>query len=46
MTIWNLLIGFAIGGGILTAITGLFLKAHKNWLFTFLQNFTGVWVIF
>jgi uncharacterized membrane protein YphA (DoxX/SURF4 family) len=46
MTIWNLLIGFAIGGGILTAITGLFLKAHKNWLFTFLQNFTGVWFIF
>ena len=46
MTIWNLLIGFAIGGGILTAITGLFFKAHKNWLLTFLQNFTGVWFIF
>lgn len=46
MTIWNLLIGFAIGGGILTALTGLYFKAHKNWLLTFLQNFTGVWFIF
>jgi uncharacterized membrane protein YphA (DoxX/SURF4 family) len=46
MTIWNLLIGFAIGGGILTALTGLYLKANKNWLISFLQNFTGVWFIF
>ena len=46
MTIWNLLTGFAIGGGILTALTGFYFKAHKNWLFTFLQNFTGVWFIF
>jgi uncharacterized membrane protein YphA (DoxX/SURF4 family) len=46
MTIWNLLIGFAIGGGILTLITGYFFKAHKSWLMTFLQNFTGVWFIF
>jgi uncharacterized membrane protein YphA (DoxX/SURF4 family) len=46
MTIWNLLIGFAIGGGILTLLTGLVFKAHKNWLMTFLQNFTGVWFIF
>lgn len=46
MTIWNLLIGFAIGGGILTAITGFLLKAHKSWFFTFLQNFTGVWFVF
>lgn len=46
MTIWNLIIGFAIGGGILTALTGLVFKVHKNWLLTFLQNFTGVWFIF
>jgi uncharacterized membrane protein YphA (DoxX/SURF4 family) len=46
MTIWNLLIGFAIAGGILTLITGFFFKAHKSWLMTFLQNFTGVWFIF
>jgi uncharacterized membrane protein YphA (DoxX/SURF4 family) len=46
MTIWNLLIGFAIAGGILTLITGYFFKAHKSWLMTFLQNFTGVWFIF
>jgi uncharacterized membrane protein YphA (DoxX/SURF4 family) len=46
MTIWNLLIGFAIAGGILTLITGYYFKAHKSWLMTFLQNFTGVWFIF
>jgi uncharacterized membrane protein YphA (DoxX/SURF4 family) len=46
MTIWNLLIGFAIGGGLLTAFTGLYLKANKNWFLSFLQNFTGVWFIF
>lgn len=46
MTIWNLLIGFAIGGGILTLLTGIVLKRHKSWFFTFLQNFTGVWFIF
>ena len=47
MTIWNLLIGFAIGGGILTALTGYFMKTPpKSWVQTFLQNFTGVWFIF
>ena len=46
MTIWNLLIGFAIGGGILTVLTGVVMKTHKSWLMTFLQNFTGVWFIF
>ena len=47
MTIWNLLIGFAIGGGILTALTGYFIKTPpKSWVQTFLQNFTGVWFIF
>jgi uncharacterized membrane protein YphA (DoxX/SURF4 family) len=46
MTIWNLLIGFALCGGLLTAFTGFYLKANKNWFLSFLQNFTGVWFIF
>jgi uncharacterized membrane protein YphA (DoxX/SURF4 family) len=43
MTIWTLLIGFAIGGGILTGLTWRFQKSHFQ---AFLQNFTGVWFIF
>jgi uncharacterized membrane protein YphA (DoxX/SURF4 family) len=43
MTIWTLLIGFAIGGGILTGLTW---AKQKNHVLAFLQNFTGVWFIF
>ena len=31
---------------VLTLLTGLVLKAHKSWLMTFLQIFTGVLFIF
>jgi uncharacterized membrane protein YphA (DoxX/SURF4 family) len=43
MTIWTLLIGFAIGGGILTGLTW---SKHKEHVQAFLQFFTGVWFVF
>ncbi|NJN34757.1 MAG: hypothetical protein HC817_11405 [Saprospiraceae bacterium] len=45
MTIWTLIIGFAIAAAILTGLTISF-KKHKNVFMTFLQHFTGVWFIF
>jgi len=38
----TLLLYIAIIAAVLTAIIGLLKKGHKNWLMTFLQNFTGV----
>ena len=46
MTILNLLVGFAIGGLILTFITFFYLKKDKNFVMSFLQHFTGIWFIF
>jgi uncharacterized membrane protein YphA (DoxX/SURF4 family) len=45
MTIWTLVLTFALVGGLLTFITSKFFP-QKNTLLAFLQNFTGVWFIF
>ncbi|MBK9104879.1 MAG: hypothetical protein IPL92_09980 [Saprospiraceae bacterium] len=42
MTIQILMLYIAIAAAILTAIIGYLKKGHKNWLMTFLQNFTGI----
>lgn len=42
MTLPTLLLYIAIIAAVLTGIVGLVKKGHKNWLMTFLQNFTGV----
>ncbi len=42
MTLQILILYIAIVAAVLTAIIGLIKKGHKNWLMTFLQNFTGV----
>ena len=38
----SLLIQFAVAGAILTGLT-VWMKRHKNILWTFLQHFVGVW---
>ncbi len=45
MTIWTLIIGFAIAAAILTGLT-VATKKHKSIFMSFLQHFTGVWFIF
>ncbi len=42
MTILTLILYIAVAAAILTAIIGLLKKGHKQWLMTFLQNFTGI----
>ena len=42
MTLLTLILYIAIAAAILTGLIGLIKKGHKNWLMTFLQNFTGV----
>lgn len=42
MTLQTLILYIAIIAAVLTGIIGLVKKGHKNWLMTFLQNFTGV----
>lgn len=42
MTLQTLILYIAIIAAVLTGIIGLMKKGHKNWLMTFLQNFTGV----
>ncbi|MBL7826670.1 MAG: DoxX family protein [Saprospiraceae bacterium] len=41
----SLLIQFAVAGAILTGLT-VWMKRHKNILWTFLQHFVGVWFVF
>ncbi|HXR82645.1 MAG TPA: MauE/DoxX family redox-associated membrane protein, partial [Saprospiraceae bacterium] len=42
MKFLTLLLYIALVAGVLTGIIGMLKKGHKNWLMTFLQNFTGV----
>src|SRR6187549_2362567 len=42
MTLQTLILYIAIVAAVLTGVIALLKKGHKNWLMTFLQNFTGV----
>ena len=42
MTLLTLILYIAVAAAILTGIIGLLKKGHKNWIMTFLQNFTGI----
>ena len=46
MTLTKLILMIGVIAAILTAVVGLVFKNHKNWLLTFLQNFTGALFIF
>ena len=46
MTITTLLLYFAASAVLLTLLTGLVLKANKNWIVSFLQHFAGIWFFF
>ncbi|MEY4902661.1 MAG: hypothetical protein RLZZ292_476 [Bacteroidota bacterium] len=45
MNLFNLLTIFSISGAILTALM-VWRGVHKVWWMSFLQNFTGVWLLF
>ncbi len=46
MTLTTLIIGVGIAALLLTGLVAVFNKGHKNWIMTYLQNFTGALFIF
>ncbi|MDB4728254.1 hypothetical protein OAF63_05645 [Saprospiraceae bacterium] len=46
MTLGTIVLYVAIAALILTAIVGFYMKGHKSWLMTYLQNFCGSLFIF
>ncbi len=46
ITLSQLLLGVAVVAGILTAAVAFFNKGQKNWLMSYLQNFTGFLFVF
>lgn len=46
MTLGTIVLYVAIAALILTVAVGFFMKGHKNWLMTYLQNFCGALFVF